>query len=75
MRIVKVNWTDSSIQHGWQADVNECFVALCDDVGYLVDEDDEKIILARGISNADFLNSPMAIPRGCIRSIKEMRLK
>ena len=75
MRIVKVNWTDSSIQHGWQGDINECCVALCDDVGYLVDQDDEKIILARGISNAGFFNSPLAIPKGCVISIKEMRLK
>ena len=75
MRIVKVNWVDSNIQHGWQGDINDCCVALCDDVGYLVDKDDEKIILARGISQTGYLNSPMAIPRGCILSIKEMRLK
>jgi len=75
VKIVKVKWIDSSIQHGWQEDINGCCVALCDDVGYLVGEDDEKIILARGVSNAGFFNSPLAIPKGCVKYIKEMRLK
>jgi len=66
---------DSSIQHGWQEDINECCVALCEDVGFLVEEDDEKIILARGVSQTGFVNSPMAIPKGSVISIKEMRVK
>ena len=75
MKIVKVTWVDSNIQHGWQSNTTDCDVALCDDVGYLIDENDEKITLSRGVSQYRLLNSPMAIPKGCIKSIKEMRLK
>ncbi len=72
---VLVEWIDSNIMHGWQTDLNDCNVALTEEMGFLIKEDDEKIVLARGISSQGFYNSPMAIPKGCIKSIKEMRLK
>uniref|UniRef100_A0A6M3JJJ6 Putative structural protein n=1 Tax=viral metagenome TaxID=1070528 RepID=A0A6M3JJJ6_9ZZZZ len=75
MRIVKVKWVDSNIIHGWQSNIDDCDVALSDEVGFLVKENEETIILARGVSQYGLLNSPMAIPKGCIKSIKEMRLK
>lgn len=75
MKIVMVKWVDSNICHGWHGDANDCDVARSDDVGYLVNEDDEKIILSRGVSQYGLLNSPMAIPKGCIISIKELRVK
>ena len=75
MKLVKVKWYDSNIQHGWQSDTEDCRLALCEDAGWVVYENDEMIILARGISDHAFFNSPMAIPRGCIIEIKELRLK
>lgn len=75
MKLVKVKWHDSNIQHGWQVDTNDCSVALCEDVGWIIHEDDKMIIMARGISDHAFFNSPMAIPRGCIIEIKELRCK
>jgi len=75
MKKVLVEWVDSNIQHGWQSDINDCDVALTEELGYLIQEDDDKIIVARGYSQYGFYNSPMAIPKGCIRSIKELRCK
>ncbi len=75
MKRVEIEWVDSNILHGWQADTADCDVALSNELGYVVSEDDEKIILARGISAFGLLNSPMAIPKGCIKSIKELRIK
>jgi len=48
---------------------------VCEDVGWIVEEDNDMIALARGISNYNFYNSPMAIPKGCISEIKELRVK
>ncbi len=75
MRRVEVEWVDSNILHGWQVDTVDCNVALSNELGYLISEDDDKIILARGISSFGLLNSPMAIPKGCIKSFKELRVK
>ena len=75
MKKVQVEWVDSNILHGCQSDLDNCDVALTEEIGYLIKEDDDKIILARGISSQGFYNSPMAIPKGCIKSVKEMRLK
>ena len=74
-KMVSVQWADSNIMHGWQSDLISCDVAVSDEVGYLVQDDEDKIILARGISSQGFYNSPMSIPKGCIKSIKELRLK
>ena len=75
LKKVLIEWVDSNIQHGWQSNTNDCNVALTEEVGYLVQEDTEKIIVARGYSQYGFYNSPMAIPIGCIKSIRELRLK
>jgi len=72
MKIVEVEWVDSNILHGWQNEINDCDVALCNEVGYLAHEDEDKVILARGISSFGLLNSPIAIPKGCVKSIKEL---
>lgn len=75
MKKVLVEWVDANILHGWQSDIEDCNIALTEEVGYLIREDDEKIILARGVSTYGFLNSPMAIPKGCVKSMKELRVK
>jgi len=75
MKKVLIEWVDANIQHGWQLDTSTCDVALTEEIGYLVEEDNKKIIVARGYSQYGLYNSPMAIPLGCIKSIKELRLK
>ena len=74
-KAVLVSWLDSNILHGWQDNAKICKVAISEELGYLIHEDEEKITLARGISDGGLFNSPMAIPKGCIKSIKEMRVK
>ena len=75
MRLVKIKWQDSNIQHGWQVDDSECRLALCEDVGWIIYEGENILKIARGISDHSFYNSPMAIPRGCILEIRELRVK
>ena len=75
MKKVLIEWVDANIEHGWQADINDCDIAMTEELGYLIEEDNEKVIVARGYSQYGLYNSPMAIPRGCIKSIKELRIK
>jgi len=74
-KMVYIQWVDSNIMHGWQSDLENCDVALSNEIGYMVHEDEDKIILARGISSQGFYNSPMSIPSGCIKIKKELRIK
>ena len=75
MKKVLIEWVDSNIQHGWRPDAKDCDVALTSEIGYLIQEDNDKIVVARGYSQYGFYNSPMAIPKGCIKSIKELKPK
>jgi hypothetical protein len=75
MKHVEIEWVDANILHGWQASFEDCDLAESKESGYLVHEDKEKIIIARGYSKHGLYNSPMSIPKGCIKSIKELRLK
>lgn len=75
MKLVKVKWHDANIQHGWQSDIEDCSLASCEDAGWIIFEDDTMIIISRGISGHAFYNSPMAIPRGCVLEIKELRVR
>ncbi len=74
MKLEKIKWWDSNIQHGWQPDIDNCDLALCEEVGWVVYENDEAIIIARGISD-NLYNSPMAIAKGCVIERKELRVK
>ncbi len=75
MRKVIVEWYDSNIVHGWQPHSESCNVALCESMGFLKEDTTEKIVLLQSWSNFGFEMGRMAIPRGCIKSIKELRLK
>jgi hypothetical protein len=74
MKLEKIRWYDSNILHGWQPDIENCWLVECEEVGWVLYESDLLVIIARGISN-NFYNSPMAIPKGCIIERKELRVK
>jgi hypothetical protein len=74
MKLEKIKWYDSNITHGWQPDIDNCGLVVCEEVGWVIYENEDEVILARGISD-NFYNSPMAIPTGCIIERKELRVK
>lgn len=76
-KMVLIEWVDSNIMHGWRIseEANEDTVAHCKTVGFLKSQDDEKITLVMGESDFGSVIECITIPKGCIKSIKELRVK
>ena len=76
MRKVIVEWVDSNELHGWQMEGEvSCGLAMCESVGCIKSEDNDKLILIQTTSNYGAHMGVLAIPKGCIKSIKELRVK
>ncbi len=76
-KMVLIEWVDSNIIHGWREsqDVVEDRIACCQTIGYLEREDNEKVVLIMGISNYGLVFECITIPKGCIKSIRILRIK
>ncbi len=76
MKKVIVKWEDSNVVHGWQMNGETPYeLALCESIGYVQFEDDIKLALIQTISNFGAYMGVLSIPKGCIKSIKELRVK
>jgi len=77
MKRVEVECVDINIMHGWAGEYEVSMDKLPDTrfIGYLFSEDDEKVVLVMGYSNYGLYIERTAIPKGCVKSIKELRLK
>jgi len=76
MKKVLIEWNDTGVIHGWLCqESNGDSIAHCESVGFLIKENDEGITICFGISDQGLVMEKKTIPRGCIKSIKELRLK
>ncbi len=73
MKIVLVEWVDSCSGNGWMGCDVEWDIDRITSVGVLMNEDEEKIELVPNISGLKL--HQIAIPRGCIKRIRQLCLK
>ena len=75
-RIVLVEWADSNFEHGWlSVDQVSGILITTVSVGFVVLEDDDSISIAQNKSEINTFMGVMTIPKSCIMSIKEMRVR
>jgi hypothetical protein len=75
MKKVIVNWLDSNTLHGWQYGEYPVELAQCETIGFMVEEDDERLVIAQTVSNYGAHMGITIIAKGCIKSIRELRIK
>ncbi len=75
-RMVLIDWSDTGLVHGWLCPSdNENSIAHCQSVGFWISEDDEGVTIAFAISDQGLIMEKKTIARGCIKSIKELRIR
>lgn len=71
--IVHVLWEDSVIGHGWSSYPPPNISMAAQSVGFLMQKDNNAIVLACSMGpRSDFL-SPLHIPMSAVRSIKKLQ--
>ena len=67
--IYVIKWVDSSSHNiGWHDDDDFELVGITT-IGFVVSEDDEKVVVSHCYTDNDFHYDAFIIPRGCIRSL------
>ena len=76
-KMVLVEWNDIAVVHGWVciAEAREDEFACCQSVGFLIEDNDDKIILALSVSDYGNVFERQVIPREAIKSIKKLRVR
>ena len=72
VKLVKVEWQDSSVLPGWRNGTHDHLPGLVSSVGYLIEQTSEHVVLTTSISNEGAVLYPLAIPTGAIDSITEL---
>ena len=75
MKKLEVKFNDSNFLHGWESEGVEDDLALASVVGYYKSEDNEQLTLTMAFSNFGLRFGKLTIPKGSIKSIKELRIK
>ncbi len=76
-QLVLIKWADSKVMHGWRESEDTTYddVAHCQTVGFLQYEDSEKVTITFGSSDSGFIMETITIPRGCIKSVRKLRVR
>ena len=75
MKRLEVEFNDSNFLHGWEGDDTKDDLALATVMGYFKSEDGEQLTLTMAYSNLGLRFAKLTIPKGCIKSVKELRVR
>ncbi len=75
MKRLEVEFSDSNFLHGWEGEDMQDDLALATAIGYFKSEDEEQLTLTMAYSNFGLRFAKLTIPKGSIKSVKELRLK
>ena len=75
MRKVIVVWSDSNTLHGWQYGEYRAELAECETLGFITEETDDKLVVSQTVSGYGAHMGITVIAKGCIKSIKELRVR
>lgn len=75
MRLICVEWNDACSSHHWEPIEDPTHVLPCITVGTLLREDENEVEVALTISPHHSKNNNVAIPKGCIKRIRTLRVK
>lgn len=80
-RIVHINWIDSGGDGRWLSRedvINQGGLAHCESVGFLIHEDEDKIMIAGSVNKTppnNDVHAYLAIPKVAVLSITDLRRK
>ena len=74
MKRIEVEFYDSNFLHGWEGDTNDV-LAIATAMGYFKSEDGAQLTITMAISNFGLRFAKLTIPKGVIKSVKELRVK
>jgi hypothetical protein len=75
LKRLEVEFYDSNFMNGWEGKEVEDTMALATAIGYLKSEDDEQLTLVMAYSDYGLIFAKLTIPKGSIKSIKEVRTR
>lgn len=75
-KIVEVLWIDSFFEHGWGDRAERLHhnrkPGQCRSVGYLIQDDDDWVVLAESVAANDNVGCTTTIPKIAIKSVVEL---
>ena len=74
-KMVLVKWVDSNTLHGWQYGEYPAELAICETLGFVIEDTDEKLVIAQTVSEYGAHMGITIIAKGCLRQEKEIRVK
>lgn len=75
MKAVIVEWDDSSSYSPWHNDSDLDIPAKCFSVGVICKDEDRYISVAQSKSSEGNYGDVITIPRGCIKRVRQLRIK
>jgi len=75
MKRLEVEFYDSNFLFGWEGEGLRDDLAIATVIGYLKSEDDKQLTLTMAYSDYGLRFAKLTIPKGSIKSIREVRIK